>query len=68
MLKIPKKTVFDTGFVNTYYEPRSYPLGTGAISPEVKRPGREAHHSPPTIAEVKKMWIYTSTPPYIFMA
>jgi hypothetical protein len=23
---------------------------------------------PPTSAEVKKMWIYTSTPPYAFMA
>jgi hypothetical protein len=31
-------------------------------------PGREAYHSPPTRAEVKKMWIYTSTPPYAFMA
>jgi hypothetical protein len=30
--------------------------------------GREADHSPPTSAEVKKMWIYTSTPPYAFMA
>jgi hypothetical protein len=36
--------------------------------PGVKRQGREAGHSPPTSAEVKKMWIYTSTPPYIFMA
>jgi hypothetical protein len=33
----------------------------------VKRPGREADHSPPTNVEVKKMWIYTSTPPYAFM-
>jgi hypothetical protein len=33
----------------------------------VKRPGREADHSPPASAEVKKMWIYTSTPPYAFM-
>jgi hypothetical protein len=24
-------------------------------------------HSPPSGAEVKKMWIYKSTPPYIFM-
>jgi hypothetical protein len=30
--------------------------------PGVKRPGREVDHSPPTSAEVKKMWIYTSTP------
>jgi hypothetical protein len=40
----------------------------GALSPGVKQPGREADHSPPTGAEVKKMWIYTSTPPYTFMA
>jgi hypothetical protein len=36
--------------------------------PEVKLQGREADHSPPTSAEVKKMWIYTSTPPYVLMA
>jgi hypothetical protein len=40
----------------------------GALSPGVKRAGREADHSPPTNAEVKKMWIYTSTHPYSFMA
>jgi hypothetical protein len=38
------------------------------LSPGVKRQGREADHSPPTSAEVKKMWIYTSTPPYNLMA
>jgi hypothetical protein len=27
-----------------------------------------ADHSPPTSAEVKRMWIYTSTLPYAFMA
>jgi hypothetical protein len=32
--------------------------------PGVKRPGREADHSPVTSAEVKKMWIYASTLPY----
>jgi hypothetical protein len=32
------------------------------LSPRVKRQGREADHSPPTSAEVKKMWIYTYTP------
>jgi hypothetical protein len=36
--------------------------------PGLKRQGREADHSPPTSAEVKKMWIYTSIPPYVFMA
>jgi hypothetical protein len=35
-------------------------MGTGSL--EVKRPGREADNSPPAIAEVKKIWIYTSTP------
>jgi hypothetical protein len=40
----------------------------GTFSPGVKRPGREVDHSPPASSEVKKMWIYTSTPPYAFMA
>jgi hypothetical protein len=40
----------------------------GALSPGVKRSGREADHWPPTSAEVKKTWVYTSTPPYAFMA
>jgi hypothetical protein len=39
-----------------------------ALSPGVKRQGREADRSPPTSAEVKKMWIYTSTLPYALMA
>jgi hypothetical protein len=37
-------------------------IGTGALSPGVKRPGGEADHSSSTTADVKKMWIYTSTP------
>jgi hypothetical protein len=39
-----------------------------ALLPGVKRPGREADRSPSAIAEVKKMWTYTSTPPYVFIA
>jgi hypothetical protein len=35
--------------------PASYPTGTGALSLGLKRQGREADHSPPTSAEVKKM-------------
>jgi hypothetical protein len=35
--------------------PASYPMGTGALSPGVKRSGREAAHSPPASAEVTKM-------------
>jgi hypothetical protein len=36
----------------------SYPMGT-----EGSFTGGKADHSPQTSAEVKKMWIYTSTPP-----
>jgi hypothetical protein len=32
----------------------SYLMGTGALSPGVKRPGLEADHSPPASAEVKE--------------
>jgi hypothetical protein len=32
----------------------------------VKQQGREAGHSPPASAKVKKMWIYTSVPPIRF--
>jgi hypothetical protein len=39
-----------------------------ALSPGVKRPGREAEHLPVSSAEVKKTWIYTSIPLYAFMA
>jgi hypothetical protein len=31
----------------------------GILSSGVKRQGREADHSPPATAEVKKIWIYT---------
>jgi hypothetical protein len=46
----------------------SYPLHTAGYSPGIKRLGREADHSPPTVDVVKKMWIYTFTPRYVFMA
>jgi hypothetical protein len=36
---------------------------TGALSLGIKRPGREADHSPPSSSEVKNSWNYTSTPP-----
>jgi hypothetical protein len=39
----------------------------GALSLGVKRQEREADHSPPSSAEVKNAWSYTSTPPYVFM-
>jgi hypothetical protein len=58
--------LFNDGYQGVH--PTSYKMGTGASSLGVKRQGREADHSPTTSAEVKKMWIYTSTPLYVFMA
>jgi hypothetical protein len=46
----------------------SFPMGAEAAYQWVKRPGRDADHSPPTSAEVEKTWIYTSIPPYVCMA
>jgi hypothetical protein len=34
--------------------PASYPMDTRGSFPEVKQPGREADHSPPSSAEVKE--------------
>jgi hypothetical protein len=48
--------------------PSSYPMGTTDISLGIKRPEREADHSPPSSAEVKNAWSYTSIPQYVFMA
>jgi hypothetical protein len=39
---------------------------SGALSLGVKRPEREADHRPPSSAEVKNAWSYTSTPPIHF--
>jgi hypothetical protein len=46
--------------------PASYPMGTGGSSSGVKLQRREADHSPPTSAEVKKTSVYTSTLQDIF--
>jgi hypothetical protein len=56
---------FSTSFrpVLRLTQPHSYPLAPG-----VKWPVREADHWTPTSAEAKKTWIYTSTPPFVFMA
>jgi hypothetical protein len=48
--------------------PVSYLVGTRDSFPGVKRPGREADHSPPSSAEVKNTWSCISTPKYVFMA
>jgi hypothetical protein len=39
----------------------------GALSPGVKQPVSEGDYPPPTTSELKNTWIYTSTPPYVFM-
>jgi hypothetical protein len=46
--------------------PASYPTGIGSLF-GVKRPEREADHSSPSSTEIKNVWRYTSTPPYVFM-
>jgi hypothetical protein len=48
---------------DSWAHPASYPKGTGAHFLRIKRPAREADHSPPSRAEVKKVWSHTSTPP-----
>jgi hypothetical protein len=50
--------------------PASYTMGIGGsfFGGGCKVAGREADHSPPTSAEVKKTWTYTPTPAYVFMA
>jgi hypothetical protein len=48
--------------------PASYPMVTEGSFPGVERPDCEADHSTPASAQVKKVWMYTSTPPHAFMA
>jgi hypothetical protein len=57
--------VFQTG---SLVQPASYPMGSEGYSHGIKWPCHEADHSPPTNAEVKNTWIYTSTSSYVFMA
>jgi hypothetical protein len=45
-----------------------YPMGTRDFFLGDKAARPQAAHSHPASAKVKKMWIYTSTPPYAFMA
>jgi hypothetical protein len=43
-------------------------MGTWGSFPGGKVAGHEADHSPPSSAEVKNEWNYTSIPQYVFMA
>jgi hypothetical protein len=45
--------------------PASYPMDTGITYPGVKRLEREADHSPPSSAEVKKAWNCTRVYPKV---
>jgi hypothetical protein len=45
------------------HQPAPYPMGNRGFSLGTKRPGREADHSPPSSAEVKNAWSYTSALP-----
>jgi hypothetical protein len=53
-------------FAHVQTDPGAHPafctMGTWSFS-GVKRPGRGADHPPPSSAEVKNEWSYTSTPP-----
>jgi hypothetical protein len=40
----------------------------GALSPRVKQLGDDTDHILPPTAKIKKLWRYTSIPPYAFMA
>jgi hypothetical protein len=68
----PKTTGSTKYEQNQHQLPKRYlrvvQTGSGVHPPLQWVPGREADHSPPASAEVKKMWIYTSTPTYAFMA
>jgi hypothetical protein len=46
-------SIFHSVQTNSEAHPASCPMGTGGLSLKVKRPGREANHSPPSGAEVK---------------
>jgi hypothetical protein len=64
------KTILKTGMLVLLHvvqtgsgaHPAFYPMGTWALTPGVKRQGHEADYSLPTSGEVKKKWVYISTP------
>jgi hypothetical protein len=69
----PKDRGSSPGRVKNFLHPKSSIPALGSIQPPipwvlgVKQLGHEADDSPPASVEVKKMWVYISTPPYAFM-
>jgi hypothetical protein len=63
-LRLVHITIFTTAS-RTALGPTQPPIRwvPGALYLGIKRPGREADHSPPSSAEVKNAWRYTCTPP-----
>jgi hypothetical protein len=53
---------------NSLFRPDRFWDPFNLVSNGVKWQGREADHSSPTRADVKKTWIYISTRPYAFIA
>jgi hypothetical protein len=45
----------------------THPIGTVALSPELKRLGRETDNAPPSSDDDKNVWRYTSTSSYLIM-
>jgi hypothetical protein len=69
-VSVTAKTILLSMSSRPVLEPTQTPVQwvVGALSEGVKRPGRKVEHSPPINAEVKYMWLYTSTTQYVFMA
>jgi len=54
-------SLYQLVYTGSVTHPDSYPMCIGGSFPEGKAVGRGAH-SPPSSAEVKNAWHYTSTP------
>jgi len=58
-----KRFLFLSNFLSMSLGPKWPPIqNTSWIFGAIKRPGRDVDHLPPTRAEIKKEWSYTSTP------
>jgi hypothetical protein len=60
--------ILSSHFLSKDVNIKTYQWVPGALSLGVKRPGREADHSPPSSTEVNNAWSYTSTPKYALKA